>query len=147
VFLAVGKILIISAYPVWQWFCKVKMRQVKYIFIWGGQKMKLNCWETKKCGRETGGAFAKSMGVCPAAVDRRLHGIHGGKNAGRACWVVAGTLCGGEVQGTFGAKFKSCEQCDFYQKTKAEEKSDFTLSIVLLSRLKSGAPEAVPCNS
>lgn len=50
---------------------------------------KINCWEFKKCGRESGGAHAYDFGVCPAATEKRLNGTHGGKNAGRACWVVA----------------------------------------------------------
>lgn len=98
--------------------------------------MKLNCWEFTNCGREPGGKKTQELGVCPASVEARLHGVHHGKNAGRACWVVAGTLCSGEVQGTFGKKFKSCEQCDFYRKAKTEENADFKLSITLLNRLK-----------
>ena len=98
--------------------------------------MKKNCWEHKNCGREPGGKFAATMGVCPAATDVRLDGTHGGKNGGRTCWMIAGTLCGGKVQGTFGAKYKTCEQCDFYQNTKAEEGRDYKLSVFLLNKLK-----------
>jgi hypothetical protein len=98
--------------------------------------MKKNCWEHKKCGRELGGMNAALMGVCPAAIDSRLHGVHGGKNGGRTCWMIAGTLCGGKVQGTFSMKYKTCEQCDFYQNTKAEEWPDFKLSVFLLNKLK-----------
>ena len=47
-----------------------------------------NCWEHKKCGREPGGSETESLGVCPAAVESRLDGVHGGRNAGRACWIV-----------------------------------------------------------
>jgi hypothetical protein len=63
------------------------------------QDKKLNCWEFKKCGREAGGAKAKELGVCPATEDEKLNTVHGGKNAGRSCWVLAGTMCGGKVQG------------------------------------------------
>src|SRR5512134_906623 len=98
--------------------------------------MKKNCWEFKKCGREPGGKKATELGVCPSATCEGLNGAHGGKNAGRACWVVAGTLCGGTVQGTFAAKFKNCETCDFYKMVRLEEKADFKLSVVLLGRLK-----------
>ena len=100
--------------------------------------MKANCWEFKKCGRELGGVQEKSLGVCPAATEIRLNGTHGGKNGGRACWVVAGTLCGGAVQGSFGLKYKSCEVCDFYQTAKAEERTAFQLSPILLSKLRTG---------
>ncbi len=103
-------------------------------------RTKLNCWEFKNCGREPGGRQAKAKGVCPAATDSRLDGVHGGKNAGRACWVVAGTLCGGEVQGDFGRKYRNCEVCDFYKEAKAEERGGFQLAFTLLGRLKSSQP-------
>ncbi|MGE5838546.1 MAG: two-CW domain-containing protein [Deltaproteobacteria bacterium] len=96
----------------------------------------MNCWEVKRCGRETGGPVAQTMGICPAAANDRLHGVHGGRNGGRACWVIAGTKCGGQVQGSFASKYKNCERCDFYKKTKEEEKGDFILSIVLLNKMK-----------
>lgn len=95
---------------------------------------KLNCWEVKKCGREVGGA-RKDLGVCAAAVEYRLHGVHGGKHAGRACWVVAGTLCGGQEQGTFAKKFHNCEKCDFYQTVKSEEGPGYSLSIMLIKKM------------
>jgi len=97
---------------------------------------KQNCWEAKKCGREIGGAKTKELGVCPSAMESRLTGVHEGKFGGRACWVVAGTLCGGKEQGTFAQKYHNCEKCDFYQQVKLEEGSKFKLSIVLLNKLK-----------
>jgi hypothetical protein len=105
--------------------------------------MKLNCWEYKKCGRQPNGTHVHDQGVCPAAVEARLDGVHGGKNAGRACWVIAGTLCGGLLQGSFGNKYKNCEQCDFYKKARHEEKGQFKLSIVLLKTLQSGEKASV----
>jgi hypothetical protein len=97
---------------------------------------KKNCWEFKNCGREPGGSHIKEFGVCPVATEAKLHGAHGGTNAGRACWVVAGTLCRGQVQGTFAKKFESCEKCDFYVAVREEEFPHFVFSSVLLSRLK-----------
>ena len=94
---------------------------------------KLNCWEAKRCGREPGGN-RKDLGVCPASVEARLDGIHGGINAGRTCWIVAGTLCGGKVQGTFAKKYDSCEQCDFFSLVKEEEGSGFQSASVLFFR-------------
>lgn len=96
---------------------------------------KLNCWEFKKCGREQGGSKSSEFGVCASAVETRLHGAHGGKFAGRACWVVAGTLCGGKEQGTFAQKYHNCEKCDFYRLVRKEEGAKFVLSIVLLNRM------------
>ncbi len=100
--------------------------------------MKKNCWEFKQCGREPGGKNVLALGVCPAAIDIRLDGTHGGKNAGRACWVLAGTLCGGKPQGTYANKYKNCHLCDFYQAVRADEKEDFNLAIVLLRMLQTG---------
>ena len=66
---------------------------------------------------------------------KKLDGIHEGKNAGRTCWVVAGTLCKGEVQGSFAQKYKNCEKCEFYQEVRKEEAGKFMLSAVLLNKL------------
>jgi hypothetical protein len=103
---------------------------------------KKNCWEFKQCGREQRGKKAHELGVCPASVDNRLEGVHKGKNAGRACWVLAGTLCGGKPQGTYANKFKDCQLCDFYREVKSEEGMGFNLSIVLLRRLEAGVVPA-----
>jgi hypothetical protein len=104
--------------------------------IYQGDIMKLNCWEFKKCGREPGGVNVGELGVCPATTEKRLDGMYGGKNSGRTCWVVAGTYCEGEVQGTFGKKFGNCSKCDFYNLVKEEESPNYTLSINLLEKLK-----------
>ena len=96
---------------------------------------KKNCWEFKNCGREPGGDSTKEFGVCPASVEARLDGIHEGSNAGRSCWVIAGTLCKGEVQGTFAQKYLNCEQCDFYKTVKEEERPKFLLSALLLKKV------------
>ncbi len=92
---------------------------------------KLNCWEFKKCGRQPGGHNVAKIGLCPASVEDRLDGEHGGINAGRACWVVVGTICDGEVQGTYTEKFKDCEQCDFYLSVIDEEYRMFKLPVML----------------
>lgn len=99
------------------------------------KKKKLNCWEHKKCGRESGGAHVHDLGICPAATEERLDGTHEGTSAGRACWVIAGTLCKGEVQGTFAQKYKSCESCDFFRTVKQEEYPRYLLAAVLLKKL------------
>ena len=90
-------------------------------------EQKLNCWEFKKCGREPGGAKVAELGVCPVANETLSNGLNEGSNAGRICWAVAGTLCGGRVQGTFAQKRRSCVQCDFYKRVKEEEGKDFSL--------------------
>ena len=98
--------------------------------------MKKNCWEVKACGREPGGGKVIELGECPAALEKRLDGVHSGKNAGRACWVVAGTLCKGEVQGVFAKKFAACETCEFYTQVREEEFPKFTFSSVLLKKVQ-----------
>ncbi len=88
--------------------------------------MKTNCWEYKKCGREPGGIKVSELGICIAAKEVRVHGVHGGKNGGRCCWAIAGTLCGGKVQGTAALKLKNCMDCDFYKIVWGEEKAEGT---------------------
>ena len=99
-------------------------------------EQKLNCWEFMKCGRELGGNSSLELGVCPAGTDVRMDNVHGGMNAGRGCWVVAGTLCGNAAQGTFAQKYRTCGQCDFYEYVKSEEGKDFITTMALLERLE-----------
>ncbi len=97
---------------------------------------KQNCWEAKACGREPGGKRAHELGVCPAATEGRLNGVHEGVAGGRACWVAVGTLCGGTVQGSFATKYANCKECSFYQQVQTEEGLRFRLSANLLPLLK-----------
>ena len=66
------------------------------------------------------GIKVKELGVCPAPQDTSSNGLNGGKNAGRICWAVAGTFCGGKKQGTFAEKQLSCMSCDFFRLVKKE---------------------------
>lgn len=88
-----------------------------------------NCWEVMSCGREPNGSRVAELGVCPAATHREADGLNRGRNAGRICWAVSGTFCGGEVQGTFAEKQLSCLNCRFLKQVEAEEGSYFTLLI------------------
>lgn len=65
---------------------------------------KITCWEFKKCGRNI-------TNYCPAFT----------QNMGRMCWLIAGTMCGGKVQGTFAQKIGNCKLCDFYIKVSKGE--------------------------
>lgn len=98
--------------------------------------LKKNCWEFKKCGREPGGEHSQELGICPAATEMRLNGVHGGENSGRACWVVAGTLCRGEVHGNFAQKYETCLLCDFFNKVKREERGNYQFAVFLLNILR-----------
>ena len=83
--------------------------------------MRLNCWEFMDCRREPGGSRAAELGECPAALTGKYDSINHGANAGRICWAVAGTFCGGVVQGTFAQKHRDCMSCAFYLKVAHEE--------------------------
>ena len=72
--------------------------------------MKQNCWEAKNCGREPGGTKVGEMGICPTAIEKRLDGVHSGKNGG-------------------------CLSCDFYGKILSEEYPNVQLSVDLLNKL------------
>ncbi len=52
------------------------------------------CWEIKQCGVEE----------CPAYGEEHVR-----------CWLLAGTFCGGEVQGRFAQKLGNCSECEVYQ--------------------------------
>ena len=54
----------------------------------------LRCWEHKKCAKKD----------CPSYENDQLR-----------CWQVAGTFCGGNVQGYFAAKYGDCRKCDVFQ--------------------------------
>ncbi len=97
---------------------------------------KSNCWEFKKCGRQPGGAKVGELGVCPAALDVRANGVHGGKNGGRACWVLAGTYCGGKIQGSYAEKIGNCLNCEIYMLIRKEEGVNFLNIKKVLEKLK-----------
>ena len=87
----------------------------------GIAKLKKNCWEILNCGRETNGANAIELGVCPASTDVSADGLNEGKNGGRICWAISGTFCGGEKLGTFAQKKISCMGCEVYRTVRSEE--------------------------
>ena len=68
-----------------------------------------DCWDVKKCGRVPGGSKVNEFGVCPAYPD-----------SGKDCWNVAGTFCGGKVQGAAAQKRGGCLNCDFYKDRKKQ---------------------------
>jgi len=110
--------------------------------------MKQNCWEYFQCGREPGGKKVGELGLCPAAEAERLNGVHDGKNAGRACWVVPGTDCNEDLTETSVDNIKMCTDCEFYRQVKGEERSKFVFTGLLLtnafhekSKPESSAPD------
>jgi hypothetical protein len=97
---------------------------------------KKNCWEFKKCGRDSGGKNASELGICPASLEEKANGIHDGINGGRACWVIAGTFCKDKVQGTYASKVLDCIECDFYNQVSYEEGNLRIDSIEIIFKLR-----------
>jgi signal transduction histidine kinase/ActR/RegA family two-component response regulator len=64
----------------------------------------VRCWEEKSCGQTD----------CPA---------YGSKENLR-CWEIAGTFCGGKVQGVFAQKLGSCSLCGVYQAAREDPVCD-----------------------
>jgi hypothetical protein len=101
--------------------------------------MKLNCWQVKKCGREPDGIRVEELGVCPATTETTLNGTNNGKNAGRACWAIGGTLCDNKVQGSYAMKLSHCMQCEFYRQVAAEEGPNHEGARDILAKLAEAA--------
>jgi hypothetical protein len=83
--------------------------------------MKQNCWEFKKCGRDS----SKELGICPAVTELRADGANKGTNGGRICWAIAETYCNGIQQGTYAEKVLMCRACDFRWLVHEEEGAAF----------------------
>lgn len=60
-----------------------------------------HCWQLQNC----------SETACPAY-----------KNECGRCWLIAGTLCGGEVQGKFADKYTSCTECEVYRRATGADR-------------------------
>jgi len=85
-----------------------------------GTMNKQNCWEATRCGREPSGSKSGEQGICPASEARAVDGLNNGKNGGRACWAIPGTLCGGEVWRYETQKWGECRRCSFFWKVHRE---------------------------
>ena len=94
-----------------------------------------NCWEHKNCGRQPGGEKTGELGVCTVSTQTEAHNINNGINGGRACWAIEGTLCGGEVQGTFAQKMSNCMECDFYNLVRQEEGANYKASKEIIQQM------------
>ena len=56
------------------------------------------CWDQKACPEE-----------------RRRHCPAWELQVGHLCWFINGTICEGEVQGSWGKKMKRCRKCEVYR--------------------------------
>jgi hypothetical protein len=90
--------------------------------------LKRNCWDYYRCGKQSKADNGKKHDVCPAYLETKLNGVHDGKNGGRACWIVAGTKCGGIIKRTLIPKFIICNLCDFKKIVMSEESQNFIVS-------------------
>lgn len=82
------------------------LRSIEFGFcqvIEKGNKME-SCWEMLSCGREAGGAKVAELGECVASKE----------GLGHSCWAIAGTLCGGAVQGSIKEKHGNCLICSVH---------------------------------
>lgn len=92
-------------------------------------RARYNCWEYFSCGRESEGRNGATADICPAVNDAESDGTNQGRNGGRICWAVAGTLCSGAVQGNWAEKLQDCLKCEFYKTVEREQERTFVLFI------------------
>ncbi|MCK5613344.1 hypothetical protein KAR91_66355 [Candidatus Pacearchaeota archaeon] len=88
---------------------------------------KQNCWEFMNCGKEPEGSKSTYIGVCPVSIKSPMNGINDGKNAGRICWRVAGSLSGNNAMALCDVNVENCLKCEFYNHVRQQEIQSFTL--------------------
>jgi hypothetical protein len=101
----------------------------------GAQSTKINCWDFKRCNRNMENKRVKELISCPVFTETRLNGINGGKNGGRSCWLIPGTLCGRRIQRSLISKSLTCKLCDFKSFVLREENSNCVVSDKFLNML------------
>jgi hypothetical protein len=84
-----------------------------------------NCWEYFNCGRGPNHSVVHELGVCPAVVRAEADGVNHGKNGGRFCWTIEGTLYPGNAI----EKFKYCSECDFFKEVSHQEGRFFVIDL------------------
>ncbi len=84
-----------------------------------------NCWEVKGCGFER---TKPGQPVCPAVTCEIADGFLGGKNGGRACSFIPGTLCDGAGLCSVEDKAEHCTQCRFFRDLKENYRAVFNVT-------------------
>lgn len=77
---------------------------------------RMNCWEFMGCGDRSK--------TCPAFNEEHYNGINRGKNAGRVCWAVAGTMCRNHDK---LVNYGDCVECEFFNYVHEGEDKNFTI--------------------
>lgn len=86
--------------------------------------MPMNCWEFNKCGKNPSSRSSEQGEECPTEKFIEYDGINRGKNGGRYCWRIPGTLCSihdGRPIPNWADKMKDCVHCEFFKKVRSEE--------------------------
>ena len=96
---------------------------------------KLNCWEYMNCCQNNPNSFVDGKNTCPAYLSTIANGINDGESAGRACWVIAGSLSQDGIQGFNAHAVKSCTDCEFYKSVQKEEGEEFVTGSDLVRML------------
>ena len=80
---------------------------------------KPQCWEVMKCNNQTN---------CVVAINVKYHNLHDGKNAGRACWLVAGTFSKDKSnKNSCINKVSTCMNCNFFAMVQEQEQLSFKM--------------------
>ncbi|HKN18798.1 MAG TPA: hypothetical protein VJW95_03300, partial [Dissulfurispiraceae bacterium] len=79
-------------------------RYAKEHLLMHNKASEIQCWEYMKCGCE-------KQKSCPVVL----------LDAGRMCWDVSNTICGGKKQGKSYTKFLLCSECEFFIKLNSGE--------------------------
>lgn len=79
-----------------------------------------------RCGRGSSRNNIIESRICNAAIDYKSDGINEGKNGGRICWAIVGTLCNNHSRELICGIRKwrstqSCLSCSFFKKVKKEQ--------------------------
>lgn len=92
----------------------------------GDQEYKMNCWEYFKCGKDVQSKQEdETKKVCNVSITQNINHVNSGRNAGRICWDITGSLCDTFEKGDMIYKEKKCETCEFKALVEKEERENY----------------------